>query len=261
MSTEKNKAENKEFTVEEKLKSLYQLQKVVSEIDRIKTLRGELPLEVQDLEDEIVRLQTRIDKFKEEIKESVSTVKQKKADIENSKALIEKYKTQQDNVRNNREYDFLSKEIEFQELEMQLSEKRIGEAQRAEKLKSEELAVAEAELSEVQKDLEAKRADLESIIQETRSEEENYRRQAVEIEANIEDRLLTAFKRIRKNARNGLAVVTIERDACGGCFSKIPPQQQMDVRMRKKVIVCEYCGRILVDADMASEGKTTEETE
>ena len=174
-----------------------------------------------------------------------------KIDIENSAALIEKYKSQQDNVRNNREYDFLSKEIEFQGLEMEHAEKKIREAQFSEKSKSEELRLAQEELDERRKDLEVKQSELEEIISETRSEEETLREKAKEIESRIEPRLLQAFKRIRKNARNGLAVVYVQRDACGGCYNKIPPQRQMDIRMRKKVIVCEYCGRIMVDPELA----------
>ncbi len=252
MATENTKVENKEIPVEEKLKALYELQLVASEIDKIKILRGELPLEVQDLEDEIAGLQTRIENFKADIKAAADAVKTRKADIENSKALIEKYKAQQDNVRNNREYDFLSKEIEYQGLEIEFAEKKIKETQYAEKLKAEELAAAEVDLVERQKDLEVKKSELDEIISETRAQEESLREKAAVLEDNIEPRLLAAFKRIRKNARNGLAVVTVERDACGGCYNKIPPQRQLDIRMRKKVIVCEYCGRIMVDSGLAN---------
>jgi len=253
MSAENLKAESKEITVKEKLKALYNLQVVVSEIDKIKTLRGELPLEVQDLEDDIAGLETRTDNFKAEIKECDETATGRKLDIESSKSLIEKYKEQQDNVRNNREFDFLSKEIEFQGLEIELSEKKIREALVVCKNKVEEMAIAEEKLIERRKDLEQKQQELEEIVSETRSEEENLREKAKEIENHIEPRLLTAFKRIRKSARNGLAVVTVQRDACGGCFNKIPPQRQMDIRMSKKVIVCEYCGRIMIDSELTSE--------
>lgn len=258
MATENTKVENKDIPVEEKLKALYELQLVASEIDKIKILRGELPLEVQDLEDEIAGLQTRIENFKADIKAAADAVKNRKADIENAKALIEKYKAQQDNVRNNREYDFLSKEIEYQGLEIEFSEKKIKETQYAEKLKTEELATAEADLIERQKDLDLKKSELDEIISETRAQEESLREKAAVLEENIEPRLLAAFKRIRKNARNGLAVVTVERDACGGCYNKIPPQRQLDIRMRKKVIVCEYCGRIMVDSGLAGNEESAE---
>jgi len=174
-------------------------------------------------------------------------------DIDNAKALIEKYKEQQDNVRNNREFDFLSKEMEFQGLEIELAEKRIREAQVISRSKSEEMTIAQEQLIERKKDLEVKQLELEEIVSETRSEEENLREKAKDIEVLIEPRLLGAFKRIRKSARNGLAVVTVQRDACSGCFNKIPPQRQMDIKMCKKIIVCEYCGRIMIDSDLTSE--------
>lgn len=253
MSAENQKAESKEITVKEKLKALYDLQVVVSEIDKIKTLRGELPLEVQDLEDDIAGLETRIENFSTEIKECEDAIAGKKLDIENAKALIEKYKEQQDNVRNNREYDFLSKEIEFQGLEIELADKRIREAQAIARAKAEEMAVAQEQLEERKKDLEIKQQELEEIVSETRSEEENLREKAKTIEVMIEPRLLAAFKRIRKSARNGLAVVTVQRDACSGCFNKIPPQRQMDIKMCKKIIVCEYCGRIMIDSNLTNE--------
>ncbi len=253
MSAENPKAESKEITVKEKLRALYDLQVVVSEIDKIKTLRGELPLEVQDLEDDIAGLETRIENFSVEIKECEDTIAGRKLDIENSKSLIEKYKEQQDNVRNNREFDFLSKEIEFQGLEIELGEKRIREAQAIARSKSEEMEIAQEQLVERKKDLELKQQELEEIVSETRTEEENLREKSKEIELLIEPRLLAAFKRIRKSARNGLAVVTVQRDACSGCFNKIPPQRQMDIKMCKKIIVCEYCGRIMIDSSLTNE--------
>lgn len=253
MSAENSKAEPREITVKEKLKALYELQMVVSEIDKIKTLRGELPLEVQDLEDEIAGLETRIENNRAELKECDDTISSRKNDIENSRALILKYKEQQDNVRNNREFDYLSKELEFQELEIEFSEKKIREAQALQKIKAEEMTAAEEHISERKKDLELKKEELEEIISETRSEEDTMREKAKQIENLIEPRLLTAFKRIRKSARNGLAVVSVQRDACGGCFNKIPPQRQMDIRIGKKVIVCEYCGRIMIDPDMTND--------
>jgi len=253
MSAENSKADTKEITVKEKLKALYDLQMVVSEIDKIKTLRGELPLEVQDLEDEIAGLETRIDNFRAELKECEDIITGRKLDIENSKALTIKYKEQQDNVRNNREFDYLSKELEFQGLEMEFAEKKIREAQAMAKVKSDEMEGAEDHLSERRKDLDLKKQELEEIIAETRTEEETLREKAKQIETLIEPRLLAAFKRIRKSARNGLSVVSVQRDACGGCFNKIPPQRQMDIRMGKKIIVCEYCGRIMIDPDMTAE--------
>ena len=218
------KKDPSELTVEEKLKALYQLQTMLSEIDKIKTLRGELPLEVQDLEDEVAGLSTRIEKIKADIEELKSNIATKKIEIETAKTSVEKYKAQQDNVRNNREYDVLTKEIEFQSLEIELCEKRIKEYIAAEKAKSEEIEHSNQDLDERKKDLEAKKS---------------------------EPRLLQAFKRIRKNSRNGLGIVYVQRDACGGCFNKIPPQKQLDIRMRKKIIVCEYCGRIMIDPELA----------
>ena len=250
MAKEAKKDPN-EFSVEEKLRALYQLQSMLSEIDKIKTLRGELPLEVQDLEDEVAGLSTRIEKIQNEIAELKANVVNKKIEIEAAKVSVEKYKSQQENVRNNREYDVLSKEIEFQSLEIELCEKRIREALAAEKAKNEELTRSTEALEERQKDLEAKKAELDEIISETKQEEEKLREKAKALETTIEPRLLQAFKRIRKNSRNGLGVVYVQRDACGGCFNKIPPQKQLDIRSRKKIIVCEYCGRVMVDAELA----------
>jgi len=245
------KNEPKELTVEQKLKALYQLQTMLSEIDKIKTLRGELPLEVQDLEDEVAGLNTRIEKIKLEISELKSSIAAKKIEIEAAKASVEKYKAQQENVRNNREFDFLSKEIEFQTLEIELCEKRIKEFTADEKEKSEEVANSIVVLEEREKDLSVKKNELDEIISETKQEEEKLREKAKVLETTIEPRLLQAFKRIRKNSRNGLGIVYVQRDACGGCFNKIPPQRQMDIRMRKKIIVCEYCGRVMIDPELA----------
>ena len=231
------KKDPQELTVEQKLKALFQLQTMLSKIDEIKTLRGELPLEVQDLEDEIAGLSTRIDRIKAEVAELKSSIAGKKVEIETAKASVAKYKDQQDNVRNNREYDFLSKEIEFQTLEIELCEKRIKEFAAQEEEKSQEVAESTAELDE--------------IISETKQEEEKLRDKAKELETKIEPRLLQSFKRIRKNSRNGLGIVYVQRDACGGCFNKIPPQRQLDIRSRKKIIVCEYCGRIMIDPELA----------
>lgn len=249
MATE-TKAE-KEITVEEKLFALYDLQKVVSKIDEIKILRGELPLEVQDLEDEIIGLNTRLEHFDAEIADLLANINSKKIEIEEAKTKIERYAEQQKSVRNNREFDNLSKEVEFQTLEIELCEKRIREYSAARESKISEQQVTKDKLSERKLDLEQKKGELNEIVAETKQEEEKLREQAKHIEGMIEPRLLTAFKRIRKNARNGLAVVYVQRDACGGCFNKIPAQRQLDIRLRKKVIVCEYCGRILVDQELA----------
>ncbi len=239
--------DEKDITIEEKLRALYDLQSVVSEVDKIKTLRGELPLEVQDLEDEITGLKTRLTNLDIEIKNLDTALNNKKISIKDSQALIAKYTEQQNNVRNNREFDSLSKEIEFQTLEIELSEKRIREFTADMSEKKETVTKSKTLLKEREEDLERKKNELKEITEETKIEEEKLKLKSEKIESFIEPRLLSAFKRIRKNARNGLAVVTIQRDACGGCFNKIPPQRQMDIANRKKIIVCEYCGRILVD--------------
>lgn len=245
------KKDPQELTVEQKLKTLYQLQTNLSKIDEIKTLRGELPLEVQDLEDEIAGLSTRIDRIKTEVAELKTAIAGKKVEIETAKASVAKYKEQQENVRNNREYDFLSKEIEFQTLEIELCEKKIREFTAGEQEKTKEITDSTHMLEERQKDLDVKKNELDEIIAETKQEEEKLRDAAKELETKIEPRLLQSFKRIRKNSRNGLGIVYVQRDACGGCFNKIPPQRQLDIRSRKKVIVCEYCGRILIDPELA----------
>jgi predicted nucleic acid-binding Zn-ribbon protein len=247
MNTQFARPEEKEFSIEEKLRALHELQLVVSAIDKIKVLRGELPLEVQDLEDEIAGLKTRIHNLEDEIKSIETAISNKKIAIRESQNLITKYTEQQNNVRNNREFDSLAKEIEFQNLEIQLSEKRIREYTSDMEAKNEAIKTSKNQLNDRLEDLARKNRELEEITEETRIEEEKLKAKAEKIESFIESRLLTAFKRIRKNARNGLAVVTIQRDACGGCFNKIPPQRQLDIASRKKIIVCEYCGRILVD--------------
>jgi len=247
MNTPHSKHDEKDVSVELKLRALHELQTVVSEVDKIKVLRGELPLEVQDLEDEIAGLKTRLLNLDSEIKSLDTAMNNKKISIKDSQALIAKYTEQQNNVRNNREFDSLSKEIEFQTLEIELSEKRIREFSIEMKEKEETVVSSKQLLGERQEDLERKKSELQEIQEETKIEEEKLKGKSEKIESFIEPRLLTAFKRIRKNARNGLAVVTIQRDACGGCFNKIPPQRQMDIANRKKIIVCEYCGRILVD--------------
>ncbi len=251
--------EGKEVSIQEKLKMLYELQTVASEIDKINTLRGELPLEVQDLEDEIVGLKTRIANLTEELKSLNLTIGTKKTEIKDSKSKIDKYKEQQDNVRNNREFDSLSKEIEFQTLEIELAEKKIREFTIDIKSKSELAETSEKLFVEREDDLIRKQKELEEITAETAVEEEKLKNKVIKIEGMIEERLVMAFNRIRKNARNGLSVVTVQRDACGGCFNKIPPQRQMDIASRKKIIVCEYCGRILVDKDIATPIEETDQ--
>lgn len=236
--------------VEEKIRDLFELQQIHSEIDKIKTLRGELPLEVQDLEDELAGLETRIGNFEDEAKELETAISKKKNEIVEAQNLIKKYESQQENVRNNREFDSLSKEIEFQTLEIQLCEKRIKEFSVRLQDKQTMIADSRAILDDRKGDLEAKKHELDEIIAETQKEEETLAKRAKELGESIEERLLTGYRRIRKNAQNGLAVVAVERDACGGCFNRIPPQRQLDIRARKKIIVCEYCGRILVDKDI-----------
>ena len=239
-----------EVSVERKLVALYTLQKVDSKIDEIRAYRGNLPLEIQDMEDEIAGLETRIANFKEESKKHQKDISDYKIKIKETEALIKKYEEQQNNVRNSREYDSLTKETEYQSLEIQLCEKRIKDATiKIEDIKTN-LEATEKKLAERKNDLEMKQSELNSIVEETEKEEAELVAKSKESEALIEERLLTAYKRIRKSARNGLAVVQIERDACGGCFNKIPPQHQLDIRIHKKIIVCEYCGRILVDQDI-----------
>jgi hypothetical protein len=250
MSKEKLMKEE-EFSVEQKLIALYSLQQIDSQIDKIKIIRGELPLEVEDLEDEIAGLKTRIENFNEEVELHNQTIIHRKEAIKESNSLIKRYEEQQQNVRNNREYDSLTKELEFQALEIEFSEKKIKEAQYKIEMLNAEIAVAQTRLSERTADLNSKKDELQDIVTETEKEEEKLIEKSRENEKYIEDRLLTAYKRIRKNARNGLAVVQIERDACGGCFNKIPPQHQLDIRVHKKIIVCDYCGRILVDNEVA----------
>ncbi len=240
-----------EISVEQKLIALYALQQNDSQVDRIKIVRGELPLEVQDLEDEIAGLETRIEKYENETASLNQAISDKQLSIKESTVLINRYEEQQMNVRNNREYDSLSKEIEFQNLEIQLSEKRIKEyTAKLEEIEAE-TGKAKEKLEERKADLDVKKSELQSIVEETEKEELELLERSKKNEKLIEERLLLAYKRIRKNARNGLAVVQIERDACGGCFNKIPPQHQLDIRMHKKIIVCEYCGRILVDHEIA----------
>ena len=251
-----------DLSVEERLKTLFQLQQALSAIDEKKALRGELPLEVEDLEAEIEGLNTRIERIESEIGEFDRAISQKKGEIVDAQNSVERYKQQLNEVRNNREYDTLSKEIEYQSLEIEFCNKKINEAQHRIAEKQEELQSNQNMLQEKQGDLDLKKSELDEIMDETRAEEEKLKEKAHELEAKIEPRLLTSFKRIRKNARNGLGIVYVQRDACGGCFNKIPPQRQLDIKMHKKVIVCEYCGRILIDPELAgvkTEKPATEE--
>ena len=240
-----------DLTVEEKLKALYQLQTTLSAIDEKRALRGELPLEVQDLEDDIAGLTTRIEKIQTDIEQFDRAINQKQHEIEDAQASVERYKKQLEMVSNNREYDTLSKEIEFKELEIELCSKKIREAQQMINERLYDLHKAEDQKADREKGLVMKRSELESIMAETREEEENLKEKAFELEKKIEPRLLQSFKRIRNGARNGLGIVYVQRDACGGCFNKIPPQRQLDIKMHKKIIPCEYCGRILIDPELA----------
>ena len=237
--------------VEKRLVALYTLQSVDSQIDKIKIIRGELPQAIEDLEDEITGLETRISNFNETITNSQAEINKNKEDIVQHKAMIEKYTKQQDNVRNNREYESINKEIEFQNLEIELCERKNRDATAKISETKERIEVSKKLLATRQADLKQKKSELGDIIAETEKDEERLLAKEQEQEQYIEERYLTAYKRIRGAARNGLAVVPIDRDACGGCFSKIPPQRQMEIKMHKKVIVCEHCGRILVDNDIA----------
>tara|TARA_B100000683_G_scaffold46062_3_gene42622 strand:+ start:22297 stop:23061 length:765 start_codon:yes stop_codon:yes gene_type:complete len=251
----KKAAATKEFSVEDKLKALHQLQVIDSEIDKIRTVRGELPLEVQDLEDVVQGLETRINKINEDIAEREEFISGRKIAIDESKALVKKYTKQLDSIKNNREYDSLNKEIEFQNLEVELAEKKIRDAKAKIEFHQESKTATQETINERNEILEDKRKELETIVASTEKEEKALLKKSSEAEKVVDDRLLSAYKRIRGASRNGLAVVSVERNACGGCFSKIPPQRQLDVKAHKKVIVCEHCGRILVDANIFSEGE------
>lgn len=256
MATDKTKTEN--LSVEERLKALYELQTTLSEIDRIKTIRGELPLEVKDLEDHIEGLRTRIDNYTRDGEDLRQKLAAEKAKIQEAESKIARYKEQLDNVRNNREFDLLNKESEFQALEIQLAERHINEYTRAIENITAKIESTKEELADREHILVDKKAELEEIVSETRQDEERLREQAKSLEPNIDERTLTAFKRIRKSVRNGLGVVYIQRNACGGCFNRIPPQKQLEIKMHKKIIVCEYCGRILIDPELAGVTDSTE---
>jgi predicted nucleic acid-binding Zn-ribbon protein len=240
-------------SIEGKLRALYELQLIDSKIDRIRTIRGELPLEVQDLEDSVAGLETRVTNLTDELKELENQVAEKTQSIKDFKANIKKYEAQQGKVRNNREYDAITKEIEFQNLEIQLAEKRLKEYKFNIESKSEIVEKSQNEFSERKKDLKLKKSELDEIIAETEKEEKDLIKASESSSAAIEERLVNAYRRVRANTRNGLAVVTVEREACGGCFNTIPPQKQLDIRMNKKILVCEHCGRIMVDPNIISE--------
>jgi predicted nucleic acid-binding Zn-ribbon protein len=242
-------ATKKEVTIAQKLDALYQLQKIDSEIDRIRTVRGELPLEVQDLEDELLGLETRLTKLKDEVKELEQDAIDRKNAMKDAESAIAKYKEQQNNVRNNREYESLEKEIEFQGLEIKLHEKRIKESKFTLANKTQVLEETQEKFNLRKGDLETKKSELNEIIAETQKEEDALTEKSDSAKKNIEERLLTAYTRLRSNAKNGLAVVPVDRDSCGGCFNKIPPQRQLDIQSKRKIIVCEHCGRILVPSE------------
>lgn len=241
-------ATKKEMTIESKMDALLQLQLIDSEIDRIRTIRGELPLEVQDLEDELEGLGTRISNMQEEIKTIETEITDRKNAVKDAEFAISKYKEQQDKVRNNREFESLSKEIEFQELEIKLHDKKSKEAKIRIVSKKEVLDEALERMEFRKVDLKTKKAELDEIVAETQKDEDKLQKQSDDAKAKIDNRLITAYSRLRENSKNGLAVVSVERDACGGCFNKIPPQRQLDIATKRKVIVCEHCGRILVPA-------------
>lgn len=244
-----------DIAIERRLVALYTLQLVDSEIDKIQTIRGELPQAIQDLEDEIAGLQTRIDNFTASINEQKENITKRNNDVEEHKAMIAKYQKQQENVRNNREFEAINKEIEFQELEIELCGRKNRDANNKIKEFEQHIDAAQQLINGRQIELDSKRAELDGIIEETQKDEERLNAKSSEMEQYIDERYLTAYKRIRYKTRNGLAVVTIDRDACGGCFSKIPPQRQSEIKMHKKVIVCEHCGRIVVDDDIAIKAK------
>jgi predicted nucleic acid-binding Zn-ribbon protein len=253
MAAKAKTAEKQDVSVEEKLRALFQLQTIDSQIDKLRTVRGELPLEVNDLEDAVAGLETRLKNYNDELEGYENEISDRKNKAKEAAALIKKYESQQNKVRNNREYDSITKEIEFQTLEIQLAEKKTKEAKAQIAAKKEIVEQSEEELKERTKILKAKKAELDDIIAETQKEEDALLKKSKNAETVIEDRLLNAYKRVRQNVKNGLAVVIVERDACGGCFNKIPPQRQLDIRLHKKILVCEHCGRILVDASFADE--------
>ncbi len=238
-------------SVEDRLKTLYKLQLLHSDIRRIRAIRGELPKEVKDLSDAVIGLNSRIARFQGEIEDLKAKTIDEQNKIENKKILIDRYKQQLDNVRNNHEFDNLTKEIEYETLEIQLSEKNIGEFERQIENLNAEIDATEQNIADQTHLLDEKKADLDKLVSETRSEEEALLGKAKELEPEIDERTLTAFKRIRDKAHNGLGIVIVDRNACGGCFNRIPPQKQIEIKSHKKIIVCEYCGRIMIDPELA----------
>ena len=246
----KKKSTTKEFSIEDKLLALHQLQTIDSEIDKIRTVRGELPLEVQDLEDDLKGLETRIGKIDTDLEDKEKFVSSRKLAIKEAEELVKKYNKQLGSIKNNREYDSLSKEIEFQNLEIELANKKINDTLAKIEFLNQTKGTATEQYNERKEIFEEKKKELDNIVSETEKEEKSLLKKSEQAEKVVDDRLLSAYKRIRKNSRNGLAVVSVERDACGGCFSKIPPQRQLDIKAHKKIIVCEHCGRILIDSQM-----------
>ena len=246
----KKKAVTTEFSVEDKLQALYKLQSIDSEIDKIRTVRGELPLEVQDLEDDLKGLETRIEKIDADIADKESFISKRKLAIKEAEELVKKYNKQLESIKNNREYDSLSKEIEFQNLEIELANKKIKDNLSKIEFLNETKASSTEHYNERKDIFEEKKKELDTIVSETEKDEKSLLKQSEAAQKVVDERLLSAYKRIRTNSRNGLAVVSVDRDACGGCFSKIPPQRQLDIKAHKKVIVCEHCGRILIDSQM-----------
>lgn len=247
------KKENKKRSIEENIVSLYKLQQIKSKVDEINRIKGELPYEVQDLSDEVEGLQTRLENLTSRIEELTRLTKESKAEIESANALIKKYQEQQNNVRNNREFESISKEIEYQELEIQLLEKHIKQYAEEQKEKKGTIESVNAVLADKKIAYKEKKEELDTIDKETAKDIQMYDKQADELSEDIDERLLIAFNKIRTIMKNGLAVVTVKRDACSGCFNRIPPQRQLDIRMSKKLIVCEYCGRILVSDELEAE--------
>ncbi len=241
-----------DHSVEIKLVSLFKLQQIESETDRLRTYRGELPMEVRDLEDELAGMETRLERQNEELSQIKRLIAEKEAGLKEAQMHKGKYEEQLKGIRNSREFDALSKEIEIQSLEIQIAEKKIKELSAQKEMRSTEILTLTEQLGERRNDLDKKRTELDGIVAETEEEEKQLIKEAEKASKKIEARLLGAYQRIRGNARNGLAVVSVQRDACGGCFNHIPPQLQMDIRLRKKITVCEHCGRILVDSDMES---------
>lgn len=256
MATEhKNDAQR---SVEDRLKTLYKLQLIHSDIRRIRAIRGELPQEVKDLSDTVKGLNARVERFTNEIEELKAKIVDEKNKIENKKILIDRYKQQLDNVRNNHEFDNLTKEVEYETLQIELCSKNIREYEQSIVIAQEQIAATETAIADQTHILEEKKADLDNLVSETRAEEENLLGKAKKLESEIDERTLTAFKRIRDKAHNGLGIVIVDRDACGGCFNRIPPQKQIEIKSHKKVIVCEYCGSIMIDPELAASVKTND---